>query len=88
MFARGPGRDVYYAGDEALTAYKEDPIACRGMVRCAPVATKMLGPDLQPLRASEKPVTLLQYLITTLVRSSWILFFALILKLVCAHMHV
>lgn len=68
MLGRPPGRDVYYAGEEAKIAYRADKIASRGILRCAPVANKLNGPDGRPIRMSEKPVTLVEYLITTLVR--------------------
>ena len=56
----------FYCGCEQP---KEDHIAREGMFKCAPVGSKLINPATQqPLRHSEKPVVMLMYLITTLVR--------------------
>jgi hypothetical protein len=74
--AYGAGKNFYYAGVEGAEAYKTDPIATRGALWCAPepdkipepVAKKRPGrPD--PARLSQKPVAVLEYFITALVRA-------------------
>jgi len=66
VFAQG--KDFYYAGSDGPKVYTSDAIASRGIVRCAMTIDKVARPDGKPFRASEKPVPLLQYIITTLVR--------------------
>jgi hypothetical protein len=85
--AFGHGTTFFYAGQDGKSAYATDAIASRGIVRCACVADKILGPDGTPLRASQKPVTLLQYIITTLV---WKCSFALRIdgKLLTYRLHI
>jgi hypothetical protein len=70
MVIYGAGTAFYYAGEEGATGYKSDHIALRGMVQCAPVATKLVNDAGAVLRASQKPVSLLQYIVTTMVRAS------------------
>jgi hypothetical protein len=66
----GKGEKFYYAGDEGSDAYKTDTIATRGFVKCAPETAKVAAALGQsgPLRLSQKPVTLLEYFVTSLVR--------------------
>jgi hypothetical protein len=67
--ALGPGRKFFYAGEAGADNYKQDKIAMRGIVSCAPVTEKAIDSLGNVLRFSEKPVPLLQYFITTLVCS-------------------
>lgn len=66
MMAHGPGKFYYADGQDP----RGDTIASRGIFRCAPVANKVPQDNLgSPLRLSEKPVTMMMYFITTLVRA-------------------
>ena len=68
-FLHGEGRSFYYACDADGSDYTADLIAGRGIIRCSTEHDKVLDEATgEPLRASEKPVALLQYLIVSLVR--------------------
>lgn len=76
---RGAGKKVFYGGTAECLA--KDLIAKRCIVQSGVVATKATDPATgQPLRMSEKPVTLCEYFITSLVRTVCWLYSCAILK--------